>query len=82
MGRIVDEKAKCQIALENYFALKVLVIFQERLVSEKPLTLQELGDKYGVTKERARQIEEQIKGRLRQYVKDNFPDYDILTESM
>jgi len=54
------------------------VIFSKRLVSEDPMTLQEIGDKYGITKERARQIEEQIKDRLKTYVKDNYPDYDLL----
>jgi len=54
------------------------VIFAERMVSENPLTLQEIGDKYGVTKERARQIEEQLKEKLRQYVVEKFPDYKIL----
>lgn len=58
------------------------VVFTDRLVSENPLTLQELGDKYGVTKERARQIEEGIKQKLREYVKEHYPDYDILTNGM
>lgn len=55
------------------------VIFEQRLISENPSTLQEIGDKYGVSKERARQIEEQIKNRLRDYVKTRYPDYDLLT---
>ena len=58
------------------------VVFQERLISETPLTLQEIGDKYGVTKERARQIEEQIKAKLKEFVKEKFPDYQILTQAM
>ncbi len=58
------------------------VIFSQRLVSEDPMTLQELGDKYGITKERARQIEEQIKEKLKNYVKQNYPDYDLLTNAM
>jgi len=57
------------------------VIFTDRLISEDPLTLQEIGDKYGVTKERARQIEEQIKEKLRNYMKSHYPDYDILSDS-
>ncbi len=57
------------------------VIFTERMISENPLTLQEIGDKYGVTKERARQIEEGLKDRLREYMKEHFPDYNILAES-
>lgn len=58
------------------------VIFSERLIAEDPLTLQEIGDKYGVTKERARQIEEQIKDRLRQYVKEHYPDYELLSHQL
>jgi RNA polymerase sigma-32 factor len=55
------------------------VIFSDRLISETPLTLQEIGDKYGVTKERARQLEEQVKEKLRAYMKEHYPDYDMLS---
>jgi len=53
------------------------VIFNERLISETPLTLQEIGDKYGVTKERARQIEEQLKNKLKEYIEQKYPDVDF-----
>lgn len=56
------------------------VIFDERMISENPLTLQEIGDKYGVTKERARQIEEQLKQKLKNYMQENYPDYDLLAK--
>ncbi len=55
------------------------LIFEQRLISETPVTLQEIGDKYKVSKERARQIEEQIKARLKDFVKARYPDYDLLT---
>lgn len=71
-GRILKEFATTLEGREKF-------IFNDRLVSENPATLQEIGDKYGVTKERARQIEEQIKAKLRDYVKERFPDYDLLT---
>jgi RNA polymerase sigma-32 factor len=58
------------------------VIFSDRLISEDPMTLQEIGDKYGITKERARQIEEQIKEKLRNYVKQHYPDYNLLTGAL
>ncbi len=51
--------------------------FKERLISENPTTLQALGDKYGVSKERARQIEERIKERLKAYVVEHYPDYNL-----
>ncbi len=55
------------------------VIFSERLISENPLTLQEIGEKYGVTKERARQIEEQVKGKLKDFVTAHYPDFKLLS---
>lgn len=56
------------------------LIFQNRLVSEKPLTLQEIGNKYKVSKERARQLEEQVKDKLKQYVSKHYPDFNLLTQ--
>ncbi len=34
-------------------------IIQHRVMADDPLTLQEIGDKYNITRERARQIEKQ-----------------------
>ena len=45
-----------------------LEIFDARLMSEEPLTLQEIGDRYGVTRERARQLETRILQKLRDFV--------------
>lgn len=52
------------------------VIFDERLMSEEPLTLQEIGDRYGISRERVRQIEERIKKRLRAYLLSESPDLE------
>ena len=43
-------------------------IFRERWLTETPLTLQQIGDRYGVSRERARQIEKRMLGRLRTYL--------------
>jgi RNA polymerase sigma-32 factor len=43
-------------------------IFRERLLTDTPLTLQEIGDRYGVSRERARQLEKRLLGRLRTYL--------------
>ena len=45
-----------------------LEIFDARLMAEEPLTLQEIGDRYGVSRERARQIEARIVQKLRSFV--------------
>jgi RNA polymerase sigma-32 factor len=43
-------------------------IFDERLMAEDPITLQELGERYGVSRERVRQIEEALKRKLREFL--------------
>lgn len=42
-------------------------IFQQRLYSEVPKTLQEIADEYGITRERIRQIEERVVEKLRKF---------------
>ena len=53
-------------------------ILRNRLLSETPLTLDDLGDKYGITKERTRQLEARIIKRLREYIKKDVKDFDRL----
>lgn len=45
-------------------------IFQERLLSEEPKTLAEIGATYGITRERARQIEVRLIGKLKAYLRE------------
>jgi RNA polymerase sigma-32 factor len=47
-------------------------ILDLRLLSDDPLTLQELGEKFGVSRERVRQIAERLKKRLRDYLAKEF----------
>jgi RNA polymerase sigma-32 factor len=53
---------------------KDLAIFDERLVADDPLTLQELGDRFGISRERVRQLEQRLTGRLREFLKDELGD--------
>lgn len=53
---------------------KEVDIFDQRLVSDEPLTLQELGDKFGVSRERVRQLEARLTGKLRIYLEDKLGD--------
>ena len=46
----------------------------ERLLAEEPLTLQEIGDRYGISRERVRQIEERLKKKLKTYLLAESPD--------
>jgi RNA polymerase sigma-32 factor len=53
-------------------------ILRNRILSENPLTLDDLGGKYGITKERTRQLEARIIKRLRDYIKKDIKDFDRL----
>ncbi|MEM6787063.1 MAG: RNA polymerase factor sigma-32 [Myxococcota bacterium] len=53
---------------------KDLTIFDKRMVAEDPLTLQKLGDEFGVSRERVRQLEARLAGKLRDYLKAELGD--------
>ncbi len=50
------------------------IIFQERLMAEEPKTLQEIGERFGVSRERVRQIESRLKKKLGKFLESNLPD--------
>lgn len=49
-------------------------IFRRRLLSEDPLTMKQMARKFGVTRERTRQVEERLKQRIRAYLQDEMGD--------
>jgi len=51
-------------------------ILRNRLLSETPLTLDEIGKKYSITKERSRQLEAKIIKKLRESMKAELKDFD------
>ncbi|SFM39368.1 sigma-70 family RNA polymerase sigma factor [Thermodesulforhabdus norvegica] len=61
---------------------KEAVIFDERLMAEEPLTLQEIGDRFGISRERVRQIEQRLKKKLKAYLEEEIDDLDLLQESL
>ncbi len=51
-----------------------LEIFSDRLMADEPATLQELGSRWGVSRERARQLEKRMVLRLRKFLKQELGD--------
>ena len=51
-------------------------IFDNRIMAEKPLTLQDLGDKYNISRERIRQLQEKIIGQIKKWLKDKIPNFE------
>jgi RNA polymerase sigma-32 factor len=50
------------------------IIWDERLLSSDPVSLASLGDRFGVSKERVRQVEARLKKRLKEFVETEFGD--------
>jgi len=51
-------------------------IFELRVFSEDPETLQDIGDRYKISRERVRQIENAIIQKMRTFMKKELPDFD------
>ena len=50
-------------------------IFENRLMSDDPMTLQEIGDHFGITRERIRQIEKRLLEKLKKFLLREMPEY-------
>ena len=53
-------------------------IWRERMIAEDPVSLAELGERYGVSRERVRQIEARLKARLKNFLTDELGENLIL----
>src|SRR5436305_2965259 len=57
-------------------------LFENRIApanDREPMTLQQIGDLWGVTRERARQLEARLTDRLRDYLRRELPDFAQLS---
>ncbi|MFC1868866.1 RNA polymerase factor sigma-32 [Thermodesulfobacteriota bacterium] len=55
---------------------KELDIYDNRIMSENPMTLQELGDKYQISRERVRQIQVRIVNNIKKWLMEEIPDFE------
>ena len=67
-------------AFKKGLSERELEIFTSRIFSEDPLTLQEIGEKYNISRERVRQIEKNITRRMKDFFEDELPDFDLYTD--
>jgi len=54
-----------------------LEIFDKRIFTDTPLTLQDIGDKYSISRERVRQLEKNIIKKMKAYFKSEIPDFGL-----
>ncbi len=52
-------------------------IFEQRIFSDAPLTLQEIGETYNISRERVRQVENNILKKMKAFFKKDMPDFDM-----
>jgi RNA polymerase sigma-32 factor len=55
-------------------------LFEKRLIADEPLTLQDIGAHWGVSRERARQIEAALIARMKKYMQAEISDFDLVRE--
>jgi RNA polymerase sigma-32 factor len=55
---------------------KELDIFENRIMAENPVTLQELGEKYHISRERVRQIQERIVKNIKKWLTEQIPNFE------
>ncbi|MCU0597723.1 MAG: RNA polymerase factor sigma-32 [Desulfobacterales bacterium] len=61
----------------NQLSDRELEIFDSRIFTDTPLTLQDIGDKYVISRERVRQLEKNIIKKMKVFFKDEIPDFDL-----
>ena len=50
------------------------MILEERLLTDEPLTLQNIADKFAISRERVRQIEVNLLKKMKKYLEAEMPD--------
>ncbi len=68
-------------AFRESMTSREMEIFDLRIFSDSPATLQEIGDRYGISRERVRQLEKNIIRKMRAYFKQEIPDFAAYTEN-
>ena len=77
MKLILHDKVK---KFKKTISDRELNIFNLRIFSDEPATLQEIGDLYNISRERVRQIEKNIIKKLQLFFKKELKDFDAYTE--
>lgn len=57
-------------------AERELLILNQRLLAQEPRTLADMGEQFGVSRERVRQLEARLLDQLREYMKENMVDFE------
>jgi RNA polymerase sigma-32 factor len=74
-------RARISAALDAFGATltdeREQALWKERLLADEPATLQEIGTRFGISRERARQLEERLKKRCREFLSRELGDVKL-----
>ncbi|MBU0964900.1 MAG: RNA polymerase factor sigma-32 [Proteobacteria bacterium] len=73
MAEILDK-------LQDFLNEKEKTILAARLLSDEPLTLQDIADQFHISRERVRQIEANLLKKMKKYLEQEIPDIQIFLE--
>jgi len=79
-GEIKQRIAAGLAQLQPRLNLKEMRILTDRLLSDEPLTLQEIADQFGISRERVRQIEANLLHKMRKFFEEDLPDISIFLD--
>lgn len=76
---VAGEEMKVNLAglltiLKEKLNEKETMILEERLLTDEPLTLQTIADRFGISRERVRQIEVNLLKKMKKYLEAEMPD--------
>lgn len=83
---VAETEVKAKLAaviekLKHTLNDKEKAILADRLLSDEPLTLQVIADRFGISRERVRQIEANLLGKMKKFFEEEVPDiHDFLDE--
>ncbi|MCK4389836.1 MAG: RNA polymerase factor sigma-32 [Desulfobacterales bacterium] len=73
MEAIIHEKLD---SFRKHLNEREVYILENRIVSDSPATLQEIGERYGITRERVRQIQNNTIKKMRAHFHREIPDFE------
>jgi len=79
MGAILHQKLA---SFKKNLNQRELDILENRVFSDTPVTLQEIGKRYGISRERVRQVEQHMIKRMKSYFEREIPDFDSFLEGL
>ena len=79
---IKERMAEILDKLKNTLNEKEQTILAARLLSDEPLTLQDIADQFGISRERVRQIEANLLKKMKKYLEQEVPDIHIFLEQV